>query len=468
MIDQAVVLAPARERSDATGAALRRVAGLSLLERSLLTLARAGVRRAIVVGGDEVRRAVDDTRAGLAVEVVALPAAEGDGAALLAAAGRLAGPFLVVRAAQVHEPALVARAAAAETGSADVHLCVDARRDAEGALRVRTEGERVVDAGETLPGHDAVACGVLAASPALLAAIEEEPGAASLAGALGRLARRGRVRALPCGDLFWLAVESPAAQAHAEGELFRQLRKRVDGPVARLVNRPISLAVTRRIVDTGITPNQMSVVAGAIGLAGVALVFAAASWPALIAGALLLQAQSILDGCDGELARLKLQQSKLGEWLDNVTDDVLNILYCAALGAAAARFTGAPWLLWAGLAGALGFTIYCVVLYHQLATVHRSGNPFLFRWWFQREGEDLKAALERPGLVPAISASFRAIGRRDAFLLLFVVLCAARLPQIAAVWYAVVGVANGAVSAVHTAMRLRAPARAASHATTRS
>jgi phosphatidylglycerophosphate synthase len=395
VITQAVVLATDPH------APLRRVAGLSLVKRTLLTLRRGGIERALVVAPDVVQRAVaadgDYARAGLAVELAGAPP-------------RLSAPFLLARADHVFEPALVARAARAELDG------VDAQRFA---------------------GMD----GLLAATPAVLERLDD----------LAAVTAREE----PVGDVFWQKVDSPEAQARAERGLFQLLRKRVDGPVARLVNRPISLAVTRQIIDTGITPNQMSLFAGAIGLAGVALVLAAGGWGTLLLGALLLQLQSILDGCDGELARLKFQQSKLGEWLDNVTDDVLNILYCAALGVAAARFTGTPWLVWPGYAGAVGFAIYCAVLYHQLATVHRSGNPFLFRFWFQREGEDLKAALERPGLVTRASAFFRAIGRRDAFILLFVGLILVRLPHIAALWYAVVGVMNGGVCVVHTIMIMR-------------
>ena len=40
----------------------------------------------------------------------------------------------------------------------------------------------------------------------------------------------------------------------------------------------------------------------------------------LLLGALLAQLSSILDGCDGELARLKLLESKFGGWLDQVLD----------------------------------------------------------------------------------------------------------------------------------------------------
>jgi len=64
----------------------------------------------------------------------------------------------------------------------------------------------------------------------------------------------------------------------------------------------------------------MTVVANVIGALGVVLVFQG-TWATLALGALLVQLQSILDGCDGEIARLKFKSSKIGEWLDNVLDD---------------------------------------------------------------------------------------------------------------------------------------------------
>ena len=395
MITQAVVLALDSSTS------LRRVAGLTLVKRTLLTLARGGVRRAVVVADEAVRRAVEGDRDLARVLEVEIGPPRAD------------GPFLLATADHVFEPALVTLAADADLAGVDAVLFKELR-------------------------------GLCAATPAMLAHLDDP--------------RVMNVREVSVGERFWLRVDSPEAAARAEQALFRQLRKRVDGPVARTVNRPMSLAVTRRIIDTGITPNQISLFAGALGLVGVALVFAAHGWLTLLAGALLLQVQSVLDGCDGEIARLKFQQSPIGEWVDNVTDDVLNILYCAALGVAAARLTGAPWLVWPGIAGAVGFVIYCIVLYHQLATVHHSGSPFAFRFWFQREGEDLKAALDRPGIVTRVSAFFRAIGRRDAFILLFVGLVLVRLPQVASLWYAVVGVMNGGVCLVHVVMRGRARA----------
>ena len=98
------------------------------------------------------------------------------------------------------------------------------------------------------------------------------------------------------------------------------------GFVARRLNKPISVRFTRRVlVATPITPNQITLVAAAFGLVGCALI-ATGGYAAMVAGFACQHIQSILDGCDGELARVRMQQSKLGAWLDTFVDDVLNVL----------------------------------------------------------------------------------------------------------------------------------------------
>jgi 1L-myo-inositol 1-phosphate cytidylyltransferase / CDP-L-myo-inositol myo-inositolphosphotransferase len=54
----------------------------------------------------------------------------------------------------------------------------------------------------------------------------------------------------------------------------------------------------------------------------------------LLFGALLFQAQSVLDGCDGEMSRVTYRGSRAGEWLDTVGDDLTNYGFFtgAALG----------------------------------------------------------------------------------------------------------------------------------------
>ena len=119
---------------------------------------------------------------------------------------------------------------------------------------------------------------------------------------------------------FWCDVDDEAALARAEQALFDRLRgKTADGPVARWLNRPLSIRLSRWLVRTSVTPNQVSLFPFALSLLAAGLFFLP-GWAALAAAGVLAQLASILDGCDGEIARLKFRQSDYGGWLDAVLD----------------------------------------------------------------------------------------------------------------------------------------------------
>ncbi|HET7341478.1 MAG TPA: CDP-alcohol phosphatidyltransferase family protein, partial [Methylomirabilota bacterium] len=76
---------------------------------------------------------------------------------------------------------------------------------------------------------------------------------------------------------------------------------------------------------------------------------------AVVAGLLLYVVAVVLDHADGEVARLTLGESRLGEWLDLVADMVVHGALVVALGVGAARVAGAG--LTAGLVGAAGVVV---------------------------------------------------------------------------------------------------------------
>ncbi|GAA1857385.1 CDP-alcohol phosphatidyltransferase family protein [Actinomadura bangladeshensis] len=78
---------------------------------------------------------------------------------------------------------------------------------------------------------------------------------------------------------------------------------------------------------TRVTPNQLTVGALILGLAAGAC-FTVASWPWLLAGALLYHLSFTLDCMDGKIARLKGTGSVFGAWLDYIFDRV-RVLACA-------------------------------------------------------------------------------------------------------------------------------------------
>lgn len=192
-----------------------------------------------------------------------------------------------------------------------------------------------------------------AATCQALALLDAEGGAYDLAAMHDRLTRRfGPPTALPTG-IDPMVVATRADIRTAERRLLRSVVKDTDGFMARHVERPMSLAVSRVLASTAVTPNQMTLISVAIGLAGAPL-FLSGQAPWQSAGALLLLAHSILDGCDGELARLKFQQSRWGGILDFWGD---NIVHCVTFGCMAAgwsRSTGNAWPLLLGATAVLG------------------------------------------------------------------------------------------------------------------
>ncbi len=117
-----------------------------------------------------------------------------------------------------------------------------------------------------------------------------------------------------------------------------------DGFYSTFVLRRASKPVTSLALRWGLTPNQISLVSLGVGLLGAAC-FAIGSWPALLAGALLMQASLIIDCVDGEVARFTRSFSQLGAWIDASTDRVKEYAAYAGLAAGAARTGQDIWLL---------------------------------------------------------------------------------------------------------------------------
>lgn len=105
--------------------------------------------------------------------------------------------------------------------------------------------------------------------------------------------------------------------------IFADILARTDGVVARYLNKRLSFPLSRLLLTTRITPNHITVVNFFIGLTGCVMLLSP-DYSLRVLGALMIQVNSVLDGCDGEVARLKGLSSKLGAWLDTITDDVLN------------------------------------------------------------------------------------------------------------------------------------------------
>ena len=135
---------------------------------------------------------------------------------------------------------------------------------------------------------------------------------------------------------------SPTGGPDARRRLAQSLARetaRTDGLLARVLDRKVSWRISRRLAETRITANQVTLANTALGLLA-GFLFASTSYPLRVAGSLLFLLSITLDGVDGEIARLKLQESEAGARLDVITDNVVNVAIFIGVFIGSYRATG--------------------------------------------------------------------------------------------------------------------------------
>jgi phosphatidylglycerophosphate synthase len=165
-----------------------------------------------------------------------------------------------------------------------------------------------------------------------------------------------------------MRVSGPVDEREAERRMVAQLRAataETDGPIARF-DRAISSRLSRWLVRTPLRPNHITTIGTGIGLFG-AWLLARGTYGSGLLGCLLFWAAVILDGCDGEVARLKMQESNFGYLYDVTTDNIVHAAIFLGLGVG--QYRAAPqqnhavliWLLLGGFACACIATYFCLI-----------------------------------------------------------------------------------------------------------
>jgi phosphatidylglycerophosphate synthase len=142
-------------------------------------------------------------------------------------------------------------------------------------------------------------------------------------------------RVHPGGDE-WRYLAGREEIPSAERWLLRDSGKSRDGYVSRYLNRPISRTVSQFLLKTSMTPNLWTWLITAFPLIGF-LFLIRGTYPGFVIGALLFNVHSILDGCDGEIARAKYLDSGKGPGIDAIGDLISLLLFSIGLGGGLSR-----------------------------------------------------------------------------------------------------------------------------------
>jgi len=156
------------------------------------------------------------------------------------------------------------------------------------------------------------------------------------------------VNRISVSEDLWQRVDTEKNLRFAERKLDRWLVKPTDGIYARL-NRRISIPISRQLIKFPITANMVTLFTLGIGIAS-ATFFASGGYWNTLAGAFLCLLASILDGSDGEVARLKLQESAFGCWLETACDYLFYLCLFVGMTVGLWRSSGARmYVLYGGM-----------------------------------------------------------------------------------------------------------------------
>ena len=237
-----------------------------------------------------------------------------------------------------------------------------------------------------------------------------------------------QAKALPPRPGAWEYIPAHDAIDSTETRFLRGSGKSQDGFVSRFLNRPLSRTITRLLLRSPITPNAWTWLIFPLPVIA-ALIMARGTYGSFVCALLLFQAFSILDGCDGEIARAKFMESENGRRLDDFFDVLSNILLVLGLGIGL-RHVHAPF---GGIYFAEGILCALLIAANEWllarAPTAVAGNDSLGETLYPRH----RALVERSGLL-AFGEKFASLvmqlTKRDIAVLFFVFLAVIGLPAL--------------------------------------
>lgn len=331
------------------------VAGLSLLERSLATLYELGIREFVVVTGyrhEQVAEFVGRKRLDrrYAITLVHNPRwKEGNAYSVFAARGLVKDRFLVAMGDHLYDSRILKGLLRVRGDFVGVFDSVPGHIDLAEATKARSQRGHVRKVSRRLRAFEYADAGLFICSQRVFPAIEKclAKGKDTWNAVKQEWVKEHDLHIYDLAGGFWLEIDTPQDLERAELLLMERLGKPRDGIVSRNLNRRLSRPLSRFLAKTSITPNLVSLLAFILGLLS-ALLFATGEYLALALGGLLAQASSILDGSDGELARLRGISSRFGGWMDALLDRVVDAAIIYGMASSLALHTGQAWPWTAG------------------------------------------------------------------------------------------------------------------------
>jgi len=338
-INTAVILAAGRGERIAGGEEysskpLIKLYNLSLIERSIKKLSdKLNVNKIYVITGfkhDKLKIHLDKLKKKLTVDLEIIFAKEwekGNGASFLSVLNSIKQKqFYLLMVDHIFNDEFYSTISKSKINNTKCYLAISkslsSKHDYNDATRVKIYENKITNIGKSISEVDGFDTGFFVLRSETFNDVKNlsEKKSLSLSDVMQELIQEQKLYFIEVAAESWLDIDTKKDFSNAKDFLLNfSSSKTNDGLISTYLNRRISNWITSKIVDYPITPNQISVVAFLISVIA-SLIIVKQGYFFLVLGALLAQLSSILDGCDGEVARLKLLSSKYGGWFDQVLD----------------------------------------------------------------------------------------------------------------------------------------------------
>jgi len=196
-------------------------------------------------------------------------------------------------------------------------------------------------------------------------------------------------------------VNEPSAARPAKQALPQkpQRPRELQDPLNYYLYHPLAWQLARRLAHTPLTPNMVSVIGGLFVVAA-AWAYAQPWYPLSAAlGMALHMSWHVVDGADGDLARITGRSSPIGEMVDGICDYTSHIVLYLVLG----------WLLSVSLGAAGWWWMIAAGISHIIQSNHVEVQRRQYQWWvygttWLRNTHNAESATAQSGFGAFVSA----------------------------------------------------------------
>jgi archaetidylinositol phosphate synthase len=144
-------------------------------------------------------------------------------------------------------------------------------------------------------------------------------------------------------------------------------------PVPKTWDARLARRLVTPLVDTFVTPNQLTTLRLLIGLAG-ALCLAHGGFAWSNAGALLIVLSNFVDHTDGELARISGKSSRIGHFYDLACDALVTVALFVGMGLGMGSLHRADWVIPGVFLGGLAGVAVAVIFFLRMRIEDMEGK----------------------------------------------------------------------------------------------